>query len=257
MGAITVLASIEDRVKQAGILYSSGLSTREVAAALGISKSTGSLYVKQSGVAMDGPARISKKMTGRIGARKGATHTEEAKQKMSIARKGQKPTLGTKRTPEQREKMRVAAIARAARPGESERRSLAMLAAADAWRLDPAERDARAKTRAACKRMLRRVLVMARTRKDLPTEQMLGYSQAQLRAHLEAQFRPGMSWSTRDSFHIDHKIPMADFFRRGIFDPATINALENLQVLTPDENRKKSDRVITINQSGTHVGIVG
>lgn len=88
MGGITVLASIEDRVKQAGILYSSGLSTREVAAALGISKSTGSLYVKQSGVAMDGPARISKKMTGRIGARKGATHTEEAKQKMSIARKG-------------------------------------------------------------------------------------------------------------------------------------------------------------------------
>lgn len=257
MGGITVLASIEDRVKQAGILYSSGLSTREVAAALGISKSTGSLYVKQSGVAMDGPARISKKMTGRIGARKGATHTEEAKQKMSIARKGKKPTLGTKRTPEQREKMRVAALVRAARPGETERRRQAMLNAPHPRRLDPQERDARSKARQACKRMLRRILTMARTRKDLPTEQMLGYSKNDLRIHLEAQFRPGMSWSIRDSFHIDHKVPVTDFFRRGIFDPATINALENLQVLTPDENRKKSDRVITINQSGTHVGIVG
>lgn len=52
-----------------------------------------------------------------------------------------------------------------------------------------------------------------------------------------------MSWSSRGSFEIDHKIPMAHFFNNGIFDPAVINALDNLQVLTPQENKSKSDRL--------------
>lgn len=86
--------------------------------------------------------------------------------------------------------------------------------------------------------MLRRVLVMTRVRKDRRTEAMLGYSKEALR---KAQFRPGMSWGARESFHIDHKTPVAYFLRRGVTDPAIINALDNLQVLTPEENRRKSD----------------
>ena len=113
---------------------------------------------------------------------------------------------------------------------------------------------ARRLSRDACKRMLRRVLTMARVRKDLPTERMLGYSKLELRAHLEGQFRPGMSWSSRDSFHIDHIIPIAHYFKLGIFDPAVINALSNLQVLTPAENRVKRDKLIT--DAGVQAGIV-
>lgn len=88
---------------------------------------------------------------------------------------------------------------------------------------------------------------MVRVRKDRRTEALIGYTKEELRAHIEAQFRPGMSWTRRHSFHIDHRKPVAAFLREGITDPAVINALSNLQVLTPAENRAKSDRYQEIN----------
>lgn len=77
----------------------------------------------------------------------------------------------------------------------------------------------------------------------MATERALGYTSRELRAHIESQFQPGMSWSARGSFHIDHRTPVAEFFRRGVYDPVVINALSNLQPLTPAQNRKKADKV--------------
>ena len=185
----------------------------------------------------------------------GSTHSAEAKAKLSEFRSGKSFTTGTKRTDEQKATMRAAALRRLADPDQMAKLRAAGLVAAKGRKLPVAERDAREKARQACKRMRRRVLTMARVRKDATTEQLLGYTQAQLRAHLESQFQPGMSWSARDSFHIDHRHPVAEFFRQGIFDPKVINALDNLQVLTPAQNRAKSDRIITISNRGTEAGI--
>lgn len=106
--------------------------------------------------------------------------------------------------------------------------------------LPKAEKIARDKVRRTAKRMVRRILTMPRKRGDIRSEVLLGYSKQQLRDHLEKQFRPGMSWEERDSFHVDHIIPVAEFLKNGITDLAKINALTNLQVLTPHENRIKS-----------------
>ena len=134
-----------------------------------------------------------------------------------------------------------------------------MAEARAASKLPADELDARNKTRQAMKTMLRRVLTMTRSRKDKKSEYILGYTKEELRSHLESQFRDGMSWSDRSSFHIDHIIPVAYFLRNGITDPAVINALSNLQVLTPEENRQKSDsfseaprrQALVIDSSGT------
>lgn len=245
-----------ERAARAADLYQSGLSTRDIAPILGVGRSTVSLDLASVGVVMDGPARISKKMVGKPGRRKGAKHTAESRAKMSAAMKGHRMNVGSKRTPEQCENMRKAALKSLENPERREKLRISALRGAKKRVLPPDEREARTRTRNACKRMLRRILTMARVSKRATTEQLLGYGKDELRAHLEAQFRPGMSWSIRGSFHIDHIRPVADFFRSGIFDPKLINALSNLQPLTPDENRKKRDRIITITKAGTQPGIV-
>lgn len=78
-------------------------------------------------------------------------------------------------------------------------------------------------------------------RKGATAEQILGYTRLQLRQHLEAQFRDGMSWES-GGFHVDHIKPIAAFIREGVTDPAVIHALDNLQILTPHENLTKSDK---------------
>lgn len=78
-------------------------------------------------------------------------------------------------------------------------------------------------------------------RKGATAEQILGYTRDQLRRHLEAQFRPGMSWES-GGFHVDHIKPVAAFIRDGVTDPAVIHALGNLQILMPHENLTKSDK---------------
>lgn len=185
----------------------------------------------------------------------GSSHSPEAKAKLSAFRKGKAFTTGTKRTPEQREKMRQAALRRYLDPAQVAIRTAASLKGGEVNRLPVDEKAARDKARSACKRMLRRILTMSRVNKTATTEALLGYSKTQLRAHLETQFQLGMDWKQRESFHIDHIVPVSDFFRRGIFDPAIINALTNLQVLTPEENRAKGNQIITIDDLGVRSGI--
>jgi hypothetical protein len=118
---------LDDKIVQAGILYSSGLTTRQVAVQLGVSKSTGSLWVKKSGVVIDKNARISAARMGQPSPRKGKTHTDEAKQKMREATLGHRRNVGSKRTEESKQKMRDAhALRRNGKPTCSEK-NLAIL----------------------------------------------------------------------------------------------------------------------------------
>lgn len=252
-----MLELLSEKITRAGELYETGLSTRDIAPLLGISKSTAALWVSKAGVKIDKIARISAKAKGRISPRRGIVLSNETKAKMSASNIGRIRNVGSKRTLEQRENMSAAAKRRSLNPNDSAKRSEASKKAAIGWKMTAAEKAARDGARSACKRMLRRILTMARVRKDARTEVLLGYSKIELREHLESQFRPGMCWEQRDSFHIDHKRPVADFFRNGVFDPKQINALDNLQVLTPVENRLKSDHYITIDKRGTSAGIEG
>ena len=246
--------SREEKIRVCAEMYKTGMSTHDIESITGIGKSSVSIYLREAGIQTDGAARISAKMTGRPGVRKGATHTKEARSKISAARLGKPTTLGQKRTDAQRAVMSVAQIA-SGKKRTVIRSQRALFRKTPIAKLSREEVETRRHVRSACKSMLRRILTMARIRKDAKTEHLLGYSKKQLREHIESQFLPGMSWAARDSFHIDHKTPVAHFFRIGVYDPAVINALENLQPLTPAENRAKRDRVITITDAGKQFGI--
>lgn len=70
---------------------------------------------------------------------------------------------------------------------------------------------------------------------------VLGYTRSQLMAHLERQFKPGMTWENYGEWHIDHIIPKSLFHFQTKYDIDFKRcwALENLQPLWASENKKK------------------
>jgi len=80
--------------------------------------------------------------------------------------------------------------------------------------------------------------------------QLLGYTTAELRTHIERQFIKGMSWDRfmAGEIHIDHIIPVAKF---GITDEDSEEfrqcwALSNLRPLWAADNLSKRDKVLTL-----------
>lgn len=164
--------------------------------------------------------------------KKGSKHSPESLAKMSASRKGQKPTTLGKVYTEQERKNISEGLKRAFANKPHKRVQEARAIGVEKIQ----------KSRNKCKSLLRRILKITGNKKVTKTYEALGYTEKELIAHIEKQFKPGMSWEDRESFHIDHIKPVAAFVREGIFDPKIINALSNLQPLYPDENRKKSDK---------------
>jgi hypothetical protein len=71
---------------------------------------------------------------------------------------------------------------------------------------------------------------------------LAGCSIDELRAHIEAQFQPGMSWDnwTKDGWHLDHIKPIASFDRP---DHPDCWHYSNLQPLWAVDNMKKGSQV--------------
>ena len=68
----------------------------------------------------------------------------------------------------------------------------------------------------------------------------LGYDKEALKDHIESLFVDGMSWENYGEWEIDHIKPVKAFWDDGIIDPKIVNALNNLQPLWKQDNRKKS-----------------
>lgn len=89
------------------------------------------------------------------------------------------------------------------------------------------------------RQMVRRTLT---SQKPASSQNILGYSAKELRAHLESQFEPGMTWDDRGAWHIDHVKPVSAFIAEGVKDPQIINALSNLKPLWAKDNLAKGAR---------------
>jgi len=77
------------------------------------------------------------------------------------------------------------------------------------------------------------------------TFDLLGYTPAQLKAHIERQFLPGMSWGNRDQWQIDHITPISTATCEQ--DVIELNQLYNLRPLWSDENnRKRAERLYLV-----------
>lgn len=90
---------------------------------------------------------------------------------------------------------------------------------------------------------LRRVLKLE---KNGRTEKILGYTRAELIAHIERQFTKGMRWDNHGMWHIDHIIPISHFIKEGVTDPKIINAFSNLKPVWAKDNLKKNAKLETL-----------
>lgn len=76
-------------------------------------------------------------------------------------------------------------------------------------------------------------------------ESLTGYTVKDLKAHLEKQFKPGMSWENMELWHIDHIVPIAAFRKRGaLYEELKICwGLANLRPIWAQENNRKYSKM--------------
>ena len=73
--------------------------------------------------------------------------------------------------------------------------------------------------------------------KDDYTNKLLGYSDMDFKLHIESQFVENMSWENRNTFEIDHIIPIVAFFENTPLN--IVSALDNLMPISPVDNVRK------------------
>lgn len=107
------------------------------------------------------------------------------------------------------------------------------------WVRERGKTDSEFKALLCLRKMVSRALGLSGERKYKRTLDYLPYTSEALVAHLEAQFTKGMSWDNHGDWHIDHIKPISAFMASGDSDPATVNALDNLQPLWAVDNLRK------------------
>ena len=93
--------------------------------------------------------------------------------------------------------------------------------------------------------MIHRVLKLSGEKKNDCSIKLIGFTQKQLKDHLENKFKPEMNWENHGTYwEIDHIVPVSWFIENSIKNPKIINSLTNLQPLTVEENGQKGDKCI-------------
>ena len=230
-----VIFSSEDITRIIDLYLNTGNSTRDIAKEYGCAYNTINQLLKKNNVSMQGNSKIAAKSKGNT-YRVGFKASEQTKIKNSIAMKKRLPTtLGKVYTEQERQNISNGIkLFYSKQPKKVIIRCKGIVLQYDKFKVQ--------KARDKCKSLLRRVLQLTGRKKITKTYATLGYTEKELLTHISAQFKEGMSWESRESFHIDHIIPVAWHIKNGITDPKIINRLANLQPLYPDENRKKSDK---------------
>jgi len=96
------------------------------------------------------------------------------------------------------------------------------------------------KLRRICREMVKRMFYAINTKKNLTTNEILGYSPLELKQHIEKQFKPGMAWNNYGEWHIDHIIPIST--AKNLEEGIELSRLENLQPLWAEENLTKGNK---------------
>jgi hypothetical protein len=83
--------------------------------------------------------------------------------------------------------------------------------------------------------------VRQRFKKPNRTEAILGATVAEVRRHLESQFREGMSWENYGKWHVDHIVPLAS--AQTVEGVVALCHYTNLQPLWAEENLRKGAKI--------------
>jgi hypothetical protein len=89
-------------------------------------------------------------------------------------------------------------------------------------------------------RLMSWALVSVGAIKRSATFDLLGYTPAQLKTHIEKQFLPGMSWDNRPEWEVDHITPIS--VAKCESDVIALNQLSNLRPLWAIDNNRKNCR---------------
>lgn len=232
-----VIFSSEDTTRIIDLYLNTDNSTRDIAKEYGCAYNTINQLLKKNNVSMQGASKIAAKSKGNT-YRVGFKASEQTKINNSIAMKKRLPTtLGKVYTEQERKNISIGL-----KLFYSKTPAKVIIVRNKIVTQNKEYYVSVQKARSKCKSLLRRVLQLTGRKKVTKTYDTLGYTEKELLVHISAQFKDGMSWENRESFHIDHIIPVAWHIKNGITDPKIINRLANLQPLYPDENRKKSDK---------------
>lgn len=77
------------------------------------------------------------------------------------------------------------------------------------------------------------------------TTELLGCSIQELKAHLEAQFAPGMTWDNHGEWHIDHIVGLVNWDLTDPVQLAKASHYTNLRPLWANDNLRRKKRNIT------------
>lgn len=100
--------------------------------------------------------------------------------------------------------------------------------------------DLEFKLRRISRGFVRRAFLAINTKKSDTTRKLLGYSPIQLKAHIESQFKEGMTWDNYGEWHIDHIIPISS--ANTLAEAIELSQLNNLQPLWGIDNIRKSNK---------------
>lgn len=85
--------------------------------------------------------------------------------------------------------------------------------------------------------------LQAKAVKSARTLELLGCSLPEFRAHIEKQFRPGMSWSNHGLWHLDHIRPCASFDLTNPTQQRQCFNFSNQQPLWKKDNLRKGAKI--------------
>ena len=93
-----------------------------------------------------------------------------------------------------------------------------------------------------CRKRLYKAI--ANNRKTASTIELIGCTPAELKQHLEKQFRDGMSWENYGEWHVDHIVPCSLFDFTKPEDQRACFNYTNLQPLWAIDNIRKSNKLL-------------
>lgn len=79
---------------------------------------------------------------------------------------------------------------------------------------------------------------------DAGIDSVLGYSKDDFINHISATMQPGMSFSNRNEWHIDHILPVNWFVKNNLIYPELVNCLHNIKAELAEYNLKKNNKWI-------------
>lgn len=107
------------------------------------------------------------------------------------------------------------------------------------WRKNKIQSDSSFKLLCHVRSRVSRVLKIRQVSANGVAFRLLGCSVKELRAHLEKQFSPGMTWENYGKWHVDHKRPCASFNLHDESQRFQCFNFSNLQPLWAKDNLKK------------------